>query len=215
MASNFVLAHSNESSASHAQKKKFQDEEVPSGSRCAVFLLSVVVVQGIQDTTWGKVKKELANEKPAAKRGGIPAKADKVDICHFDEDTGTFSVINISGNAVDKHIANHGDKIPGGGELDENCEPVDEPVEECPCWTADRINSVAWVTRSDDGSGDGSFVVLETSGELDVALAGLIFGTTLVCNSSGPAIGPEAMAEITQAEANACVDLLRSAAIAD
>jgi hypothetical protein len=39
--------------------------------------------------------------------------ADKVDICHWSEDDGAFEVINISGNAVGAHMANHGDGYPG------------------------------------------------------------------------------------------------------
>ena len=36
------------------------------------------------------------------------APADKVDICHYDDETGLFHLINVSGNALDAHI-NHGD----------------------------------------------------------------------------------------------------------
>lgn len=38
------------------------------------------------------------------------APAPKVTICHFSEDTGTFAPITISGNAVDAHLTNHGDR---------------------------------------------------------------------------------------------------------
>ena len=43
----------------------------------SLFLLSVIVVQGTEDTSWGKVKGQV-KVKPAGKKGGIPAKADKV-----------------------------------------------------------------------------------------------------------------------------------------
>ena len=43
---------------------------------------------------------------------GALAKQAKVDICHWDEGEGVFFVINISVNAADKHIANHGDVYP-------------------------------------------------------------------------------------------------------
>jgi len=41
------------------------------------------------------------------------APAPKVDVCHYDADTGLFHLINISGNAFDAHMA-HGDAVPGG-----------------------------------------------------------------------------------------------------
>lgn len=43
----------------------------------------------------------------------MAGKAPKVDICHFDQDTASYAVISVSGNAVDKHFANHGDSYPG------------------------------------------------------------------------------------------------------
>jgi len=36
------------------------------------------------------------------------APADKVDICHYDDETDTYQLINVSGNAVEAHM-NHGD----------------------------------------------------------------------------------------------------------
>lgn len=75
----------------------------------SVFLLSVLVVQGAEEASWGEIKKQVKEDnslEPAAK------KAAKVDICHYDADEDLFKVINISGNAVDKHIENHGDVFP-------------------------------------------------------------------------------------------------------
>lgn len=40
------------------------------------------------------------------------APASKMDICHYDEETGLFHLINVSGNAIDAHMA-HGDFTPG------------------------------------------------------------------------------------------------------
>lgn len=37
----------------------------------------------------------------------------KQDICHWDADAELFKVISVSGNAVAKHMANHGDILPG------------------------------------------------------------------------------------------------------
>jgi len=39
------------------------------------------------------------------------AKGEKIDICHYDADTGTFHEINVSVNARDAHLA-HGDVLP-------------------------------------------------------------------------------------------------------
>jgi hypothetical protein len=44
---------------------------------------------------------------------GAGAPADKVDVCHHAAGAGAFHLINISGNAFDKHL-DHGDGQPGG-----------------------------------------------------------------------------------------------------
>ena len=55
---------------------------------------------------------------------------EKVLVCHYDADEGYWVLISISGNAVDKHFANHDDALPGGvtsqsgTTLDNNCEPT-------------------------------------------------------------------------------------------
>jgi hypothetical protein len=73
----------------------------------AVLLAGIVAFAATEDTSWGKVKEQVKGDtQPAAK------KAAKVDICHYDADADLFKVINISGNAVDKHIENHGDSLP-------------------------------------------------------------------------------------------------------
>lgn len=41
------------------------------------------------------------------------AKQSKVEICHLDADEGVFKKISVSGNAVQNHLANHGDIFPG------------------------------------------------------------------------------------------------------
>jgi len=77
---------------------------------------------------------------------GFAAKKAKVDICHFDMDYGVWKQISISGNAVGKHFNNHDDGLPDGETLgtttllDDGCEPV--PLETCPCWTAEVLESV-------------------------------------------------------------------------
>ena len=61
--------------------------------------------------------------------------AAKVDICHWDEDAGAFHIININGNAVDKHIANHGDGYPGTYYADADGDGYGDPagaISDCP-----------------------------------------------------------------------------------
>lgn len=61
------------------------------------------------------------------------AKAPQVDICHFDADEGIFKPTAISGNAMQKHLDNHGDQLPnvdpgsGAPILDEDCLVVIAP----------------------------------------------------------------------------------------
>lgn len=45
----------------------------------------------------------------------------KTDVCHVD-DGGNYRLISIADPALDSHIG-HGDKVPGIGGLDENCQP--------------------------------------------------------------------------------------------
>jgi len=67
----------------------------------------------------------------------LAAKADNVDICHFDMDYGVWKLISISGNAVDMHFTNHDDGLPDGATLgtvtllDDGCEPADPAEASC------------------------------------------------------------------------------------
>ena len=53
------------------------------------------------------------------------AKAPKVDICHFDANTGLYTLLSVNGNATQKHLDNHGDSFPdtdnGTVNLDGDC----------------------------------------------------------------------------------------------
>lgn len=54
----------------------------------------------------------------------------KVDICHFQEEEGTWKKISVGGDAFTLHLANHDDAVPGGTtsttdtQLDAECQPV-------------------------------------------------------------------------------------------
>lgn len=68
---------------------------------------------------WGAV----ANAAPNAA-------ADKTDVCHWDDDTGTWARLSVSGRAVPAHL-DHGDGVPGGSvpgpegrTFDAGCTPV-------------------------------------------------------------------------------------------
>lgn len=61
---------------------------------------------------------------------GMAGAAPKSDVCHYDADADAYHLINISDNAIDKHIE-HGDAEPGtavptapGYEFDTECEAV-------------------------------------------------------------------------------------------
>jgi hypothetical protein len=55
---------------------------------------------------------------------------EKVLVCHYDDEYDYWKLIDISGNAVEKHFANHDDALPGGvtsqtgTTLNNSCEPT-------------------------------------------------------------------------------------------
>ena len=85
-----------------------------------LLVVPALVAQGAEDVSWGDVKSQVADDdvvRPAAK------KAAKVDVCHA-SDEGGFRVINISGNAVQAHLDNHGDALDFIAGEDGSCVPV-------------------------------------------------------------------------------------------
>lgn len=72
----------------------------------AALFIPALMVHAVDTTTWGQVKSELSIE-------GAAKKAGKASICHYAADEGQFQLINVSGNAVEKHFSNHGDSFPG------------------------------------------------------------------------------------------------------
>jgi hypothetical protein len=58
----------------------------------------------------------------------------RIDVCHFDADTGGWSKISVPEQAVQAHLAQHNDALPGsttpdGTALDASCSPLG-----CPCY---------------------------------------------------------------------------------
>ena len=81
---------------------------------------------------------------------GAAAPLPKAPICHYDADTATFHIINISENAYDKHVE-HGDVAPG----DFLPGAVTEPLTDG--WDSDDSGSgsveYGWILGADCGSG--------------------------------------------------------------
>ena len=95
---------------------------------------------------------------------------EKAEICHFDLDYGVWTLIIVSGNAVNKHFTNHDDGLPGSETLgtatllDGECAPNAKLT--CPCWdTYFESDLVAALTFGPDP--DVSFCLL-TSNLVDV-----------------------------------------------
>ena len=72
---------------------------------------------------------------PLSAASANPAKPGKVDICHYDEELGTYKKLTISEKAVPAHLANHpdgfvGDAVPGmrGYAFGPDCTPVSQVV---------------------------------------------------------------------------------------
>jgi len=68
--------------------------------RIAAYSVRVLLILGVAALM-------LAGALPSASAGG-----EKADICHFDAETGTYHLINVSVHAIEAHI-NHGDTAPG------------------------------------------------------------------------------------------------------
>ena len=115
----------------------------------AVLLAGSSVYAATESTSWGKIKKDVVGDtEPAAKKTAPAQKpqkmSNKVDICHFDADTELFHVINISSNAVDNHLANHGDSAPSTYYADQDGDGYGDAA------TTDACPNPGFVDNSDD-----------------------------------------------------------------
>lgn len=76
----------------------------------SALLLPALVVEALEDVSWGEIKSTAQGDDstalPAAKKAG------KVSICQSSGD-GQSHVISVDGNAVASHFANHGDSYAG------------------------------------------------------------------------------------------------------
>lgn len=114
------------------------------------------------------------------------AAANKVTLCHHDQDTDTWSPISISNNgkAVEKHKANHGDFAFGSGQASDCCTDAD-------CGD----NETCVITVDAAGIGSGSCQSVGCTGNFcrDQSFCGggdcfcfvKVDGTTHVCAGSG------------------------------
>jgi len=99
----------------------------------AVLLAGSSVYAATESSSWGKIKKDVVGDtQPAAKKTA------------FDEDTQLFHVINISSNAVDKHLANHGDSAPSTYYADQDGDGYGDAA------TTDACPNPGFVSNSDD-----------------------------------------------------------------
>jgi hypothetical protein len=101
--------------------------------------------RGVLGVLAGAAGLGLSEAAAKGRRGGRTrgqaAKAGKVDICHHDQETDTYHHINISKNAVQKHIDNHGDFFPAA---DNGCCSQAECGENETCvFSSDNVGSCA------------------------------------------------------------------------
>jgi hypothetical protein len=98
-----------------------------------VLAVGVSIACGGQSTPTAP-EEQFAGGTAAAttKRGGQP----KVDICHFDKDSGTWKLLNIAAPAVEAHATHHRDGVPfgevpdsPGNIFDGDCIPVSLGIE--------------------------------------------------------------------------------------
>lgn len=145
------------------------------------------------------------------------SKVETVAVCHQDDQTGEWKLLNLPPRAHDAHIR-HGDADPGqpvpgmeGYTFDDACVPVaDAGSGICPCFNAADLASVSWTGPLATGISRGYSFVETYNGFL--AGASVDWNDELGERDCGFFIQAEsdfrAESDLTVEEAEACADLL-------
>jgi hypothetical protein len=117
------------------------------------------------------------SETPGGDRGvSADAPADKVDVCHYSADDDGFHLISISGNALEVHIENHGDVMPGDSvpdmenyEYGADCEIRSTQVVDGSFTDATlEVRFTAYLSYDDEISGTGYYSFTSNDGAMIV-----------------------------------------------
>ncbi|MFW6198728.1 MAG: hypothetical protein ACOC5E_02785 [Acidobacteriota bacterium] len=150
-----------------------------------------------------------------------------MEVCHLDEDTGEWELLDLPRPAADNHLAHHDDALPGdttpsGTPLDDSCDPV---VLECPCYDTDDVvalfdpgeperdltcsadSSSAFIHDLDESWGPW---LVESLEQFDDSA-----GEFWTCEQTllGDSSDEELHMEISEAEHLACVDVIAAAQV--
>ena len=123
---------------------------------------------GLSDKEGKEMRKSLLLTAAAVlfTASAVMAAEHKVGVCHNDQETGEYVVINISQQAVPAHLAHHGDCIIDDGDActEDSCDTVSGCVhtntcDVCPCfaflpegWTATAATAISGIAICPDGT---------------------------------------------------------------
>lgn len=148
-----------------------------------------------------------------------PQKAEKVNVCHWSEDEGSWNKLSIGAPALAAHLRNHDDAVPGGTtsqtstQLDDDCQAA-AALLTCPCWNtytqatlAAALNAET-VTNSDCRINDPGLTKADDADDLaPLALAENGTSTDCQLRLTGSDTG---LMQLSQEVANTCVAELAS-----
>ncbi len=125
-------------------------------------------------------------------------KASKVDVCHFDADSGLFHVININANAVSQHLSKHGDGYPADYFSDSDGDGYGDPLGSTDsCANPGMVDNdsdtfpddpTEWIDSDGDGIGDNSDACPTTpgDGEDGCPVPTFVLGSDIVTGNGTP-----------------------------
>lgn len=128
----------------------------------------------------------------------VNAASAKVNVCHFDADSGLFHVINVSANAVSRHMSRHGDSYPGDYFSDFDGDGYGDTLgntHNCPNPGMVDNDSDAfpddpteWIDSDGDGLGDNSDACPATPGDGDngCPIPTFVLGSDIVTGNGTP-----------------------------